>query len=855
MKPVALHSGGSPADRLARRLAGRIREVRAEPPAASPAAKPGTGFDHRLESLRGVAAMMVAFGHAWLVLDARPWPGVLGVCNGHAAVRLFFVLSGYVLGLALGRMDGPAGRAWGLFTMRRVLRIYPAFLVATLLVTGALALASLGHGNAAASSWFNQFYHETLNWRILRENLLFQSASLNCVTWTLGVEMVGSVFLGFAHFLTRGWPLGGRGILLGGLMALAWWFPQGQVLPYLFMFWLGYLLPQIGPWLTARFKAHRVWSFGLLLLAATIFLRARQTRVELWAEPLGATVLLACLVWGRPFEFYRGLDHPVVRFYGRISYSFYLLHFPVLYALSLVALRLLPAETLLRWPNFAAICLGAASVLAVTPLAWLTYVGVEQPGIRFSKWLGDRWSRRSAARAAAGVDAPASRSNADSEDTASGGLSVRQPSVLFLNRVFPPAEGATGHLLAELTAALAPCGWEVTVLTSRPAGNSKNLLARSRVDGVQVEWEPALPFRKESHWQRALSFLALYPALLLRALLLPRPDVLVVMSDPPMLVVLGAVLRWFTGARLVHWAQDLYPEAAEEMGVLRRASISARLLRWLSSAALARCDQVVVVGECMRARLATRLKASSRLEVIPNWSPRLDPAASSSANKFRERQGWTGRFVVMYSGNFGLAHEFEAILDSAALLALTQPSLLIALVGQGPRRTWVETAVRVRGLNNITLLPRQPAELLGESLAAADLHLATMRAGLCGLVVPSKVYGIVGAGRPCVFLGPRASEAAVLIEGLGCGEVLESVDGAALATCLAGWASDPSRVARAAAAAQTRAAQDAVSLETAVGAFDALLRRVAGANVVAFPREVGEVAPSVAAGGELTDSA
>jgi peptidoglycan/LPS O-acetylase OafA/YrhL len=265
--------------------------------------------------------------------------------------------------------------------MRRVLRIYPAFLAATLLVSGALALASMAQGNAAASSWFNQFYHETLNWRIIRENLLFQSASLNCVTWTLGVEMAGSVFLGFAHFLTRGWPLGGRGILLGGLMALAWWFPQGQLLPYLFMFWLGYLLPQIGPWLSARFKAHRLWSFGLLLLAVTIFLRAHQTRVELWAEPLGATLLLACLVWGRPFGLYRGLDHPVVRFYGRISYSFYLLHFPVLYALSLVALRLLPAETLLRWPNFAAIWLGATSVLAVTPLAWLTYVGVEKPGI------------------------------------------------------------------------------------------------------------------------------------------------------------------------------------------------------------------------------------------------------------------------------------------------------------------------------------------------------------------------------------------------------------------------------------------------------------------------------------------
>jgi len=779
--------------------------------------------------------MMVAFGHAWLVLDARPWPGVLGVFNGHAAVRLFFVLSGYVLGLALGRMDGPAGRAWGLFTMRRVLRIYPAFLAATLLVSGALALASLGHGNAAASSWFNQFYHETLNWRILRENLLFQSASLNCVTWTLGVEMVGSVFLGFAHFLTRGWPLGGRGILLGGLMVLAWRFPQGQWLPYLFMFWLGYLLPQLGPRVVSRWTARPGCSLALVLLAAAIFLRAHQTRLELWGEPVGAALLLACLVHGRSFRFYRALDHAVVRFYGRISYSFYLLHFPVLYALSLLCLRSVPAETLLRWPNVSAILLGAGSVIAVTPFAWLMYIRVEKPGIRISKWIEERLRRHRPAPASGspGHIVPA-LGELERAVMSNASLPAR-PSVLFVNRVFPPAEGATGQLLAQLASTLAGAGWDVTVLTSRTghqAGQERGL-PRPWVDGVRVEWETAPPFRRESHWQRALSFLLLYPALLVRALLLPRPDVLVVLTDPPMLVVLGAVLRWCTGARLVHWAQDLYPEVAEEMGVLRKASLSSRSLHWLSSAALRRCERVVVVGECMRTRLRARGMEPSRVEVIPNWSLQLEPSAPAGANNFRSQQGWDGRFVVMYSGNFGLAHDFEPILHAAALLATTQPSLLYALVGEGSRRPWVETTVQARGLTNVTLLARQPAERLAESLAAADLHLASMRPELCGLVVPSKVYGIVGAGRPCVFLGPRGSEAAALIERLGCGEVLDSADGPALAACLARWARDPARVKLA--AAQSRAARASVSLGTAGRAFDEVLRRVTGNNLVPMP--------------------
>src|SRR5262245_26063246 len=92
------------------------------------------GFNHRLESLRGLAAMMVAFGHAFLVIDGRIFSGLFYVFNGHAAVTLFFVLSGYVLGLALRRAEGPVGREYVRFGIRRILRIYPAFVIGTLFV-------------------------------------------------------------------------------------------------------------------------------------------------------------------------------------------------------------------------------------------------------------------------------------------------------------------------------------------------------------------------------------------------------------------------------------------------------------------------------------------------------------------------------------------------------------------------------------------------------------------------------------------------------------------------------------------------------------------------------------------------
>src|SRR5262245_22139785 len=133
------------------------------------------------------------------------------------------------------------------------------------------------------------------------------------------------------------------------------------------------------------------------------------------------------------------------------------------------------------------------------------------------------------------------------------------PSVLFLNRVYPPDEGATGQLLSELASALAGIGWEVTVVTSRPEDEAPR---REQREGVNIERVNRLPFTRSSHWRRALCYVALYPALLWRALFLPRTDMIVVLTDPPLLVVFGALLAWLRGSRLLHWAQDLYPELA-----------------------------------------------------------------------------------------------------------------------------------------------------------------------------------------------------------------------------------------------------------------------------------------------------
>ena len=276
----------------------------------------------------------------------------------------------------------------------------------------------------------------------------------------------------------------------------------------------------------------------------------------------------------------------------------------------------------------------------------------------------------------------------------------------------------------------------------------------ARTDDVWIHRVPGLSFSRDSHVRRALAYLSLYPRLLSRALLLPPPDVIVTKTDPPMLKVLGPVLGRLTGATTVHWAQDLYPEVAEALDVIPAKGWLANTMRSLSTWALHGHDHVVAVGRCMKRRIEARGIAPEKISVIPNWAPDTVHPVPHDQNAFRKAQGWEDKTVVMYSGNMGLAHPFEVILDAAEQLRDERPDMVFAFVGEGPRKVWIAEQVATRGLSNVQLLPFQPKARLAESLSAADVHLVTMQPEVEGLVVPSKVYGVLAAGRPCVFLGP-----------------------------------------------------------------------------------------------------
>jgi colanic acid biosynthesis glycosyl transferase WcaI len=348
---------------------------------------------------------------------------------------------------------------------------------------------------------------------------------------------------------------------------------------------------------------------------------------------------------------------------------------------------------------------------------------------------------------------------------------------VFTNRVYPPVGGATGELLKELAEGLAADGARVVIITSRGPADLK-LPKHQMVNGVELIRVGSMPFSRASHLKRALSYGGLYPQLMWQVWKLGKVDAVVSMTDPP-LQVAAVTLASCRAKKKIHWAQDVYPELAEELGVISRGGLLAQVLRSISTWALRRQDEVVVVGRCMRERLVRRGVDAGKIEVIPNWSP-VGAVSADVVSAMRHKLGWANDFVALYSGNLGLAHDFETLVSAAKLLGGAGVKMVFA--GEGPRLEQVRRATQ--GLEHVSFLPPQAKDDLAAFLAAADVHLVTVRAGLEGLVVPSKAYGILAAERPIFYVGAQDSEVARLLSETNAGKVFTNGDFAGVASAL-----------------------------------------------------------------------
>ncbi len=404
---------------------------------------------------------------------------------------------------------------------------------------------------------------------------------------------------------------------------------------------------------------------------------------------------------------------------------------------------------------------------------------------------------------------------------------------IFINRFFHPDHSATSQMLSDLAFGVAQDGIEVTVITSRLHydGNDNKLIPHETISGVDVHRIWTTRFGRSRLKLRAIDYLTFYLSAVWTLLrVTARGDVVIAMTDPPMLSVIAAPIAKMRGARLVNWLQDLFPEVADALysgGKL--SAVLLHTLRKLRNISLRQADMNVAIGEMMAERLRQIDIPAERLCVRHNWADcRAVTPIAPRDNPLRAEWNLGNDFIVGYSGNLGRAHEFEPILAAIQTIEhdddrSTRPSIRWLFIGGGHAFERLKEEVDKRGLTSVVFRPYQPRSQLAQSLSAADVHIVTLKPELEGLIVPSKFYGTAAAGRPVLFIGASGGEIDRLTKQHNCGRTVANGGGKALADAILALARDPQLTSRMGENAR-RACEDFYDKSIAIQGWASMLR-------------------------------
>jgi glycosyltransferase involved in cell wall biosynthesis len=376
-----------------------------------------------------------------------------------------------------------------------------------------------------------------------------------------------------------------------------------------------------------------------------------------------------------------------------------------------------------------------------------------------------------------------------------GSVSKTTPAVAVLNQM----AGPMGWDAAE---ELGKQGGPVPLLTGHP-----DILKRG--SNQYVTLHRAVTYDRRSFPRRIISWLRYLVQAFLWTLKLPKETSLLLYSNPPMLPWLGYLMHLLRGQRYAVMVWDIYPDVLVRKKVLSGRNPVTRLWYGLNRRAYEKADVVMTLGEYLAANLgkqfdATRTRAG-KVEVIYPWVDieKIKPIPKEE-NWFAKKYDQVDKLTVMYSGNMGYGHDIETMLAAAEQLQ-DQPQIHFMFIGDGPKWKLVEKTISEKKLTNVTLLPWQPEEVLSFSLATADVGLVSIEDDVAGLMLPSKAFSLLAAGRPLIVTCGQQNEISRITERFECGMTIppQSVD--QLCSTLSSLISTPTMLNRLKAESETTA--------------------------------------------------
>ncbi len=333
--------------------------------------------------------------------------------------------------------------------------------------------------------------------------------------------------------------------------------------------------------------------------------------------------------------------------------------------------------------------------------------------------------------------------------------------ILVISQTFWPDTVATAQALTDLALALSKKGHLVSIITSLSNYENPSIKypAKEIYEGIQVKRIRNTSLGKRTLTGRLMDFFSFNVLIFFRLLFYParKPDLIISLTSPPLLPVIGVLASKFRKIRFVYWTMDLQPELSVISGLIRESSFPARLLQRLSDFVFHKADKIITLDKYMAKHIFERTGRVRSISIIPIWPMTKEYFQGTKAeNPFIREHHLSEKFIVMYAGNHSLIHPVETLLDTAVLLK-DDTRFLFTHIGGGVRLAEVIGRKESAGLDNLRILPFQPREKIHFSLGAADLQVVIMGNNCVGLTHPNKIYGAMFLGKPILYIGPPQS--------------------------------------------------------------------------------------------------
>lgn len=360
------------------------------------------------------------------------------------------------------------------------------------------------------------------------------------------------------------------------------------------------------------------------------------------------------------------------------------------------------------------------------------------------------------------------------------------------------------------------CGYPLRSDTQLPSCEWRN--------GVHIVRAAGSTLDPKQFVGRATNYVTYFGSAIVKGLRIRRPDVVVSLTDPPIIGLAALAASRLAHAPFVFLCEDIFPEVATLLEDFHSSTVN-HLLNDVNRFLVRKAARIVALGDTMKRRLVEGKGADpSKVSIIHNWADCSSVSPGPRDNPFARRHELVDKFVVLHAGNIGLSQDLEIVLHAADQLR-DRSDIAFVFVGDGAKKKDLQELAQRRDLRNVTFLPFQPRDAMDQSYATADVALISLKRGLAGVIVPSKVYNVLASGRPCIAAVEDDCEVADIIRSCDCGYVVAPGDASALSAHVVELARNRGKAADLGARARKAALE--FDRPRQVSAYDALLREVA----------------------------